>query len=340
MAIKFLENNFSLMSRVYADNSQAIGNTPLVRLNHVTKGCKATVLAKIEGRNPAYSVKCRIGANMIWDAEKRGVLSEGKTIVEPTSGNTGIALAFTAAARGYKLILTMPESMSIERRRVMAVLGAELILTEAAKGVPGAIAKAKDNADSDPAKYFMPGQFDNPANPEIHEKTTGPEIWNDCDGAIDVFVAGVGTGGTITGVSRYIKKEKGKAITSVAVEPSHSPVITQTMNGEALKPGPHKIQGIGAGFIPKNLDLSVVDRVEQVTNEESIEMALRLAQEEGLLVGISCGAAAAAAIRLAKLDEFAGKTIVVVLPDLAERYLSSVMFADVPTGIIEQPVPA
>ena len=340
MAIKFLENNSSLMSRVYADNSQAIGNTPLVRLNHVTKGCKATVLAKIEGRNPAYSVKCRIGANMIWDAEKRGVLSEGKTIVEPTSGNTGIALAFTAAARGYKLILTMPESMSIERRRVMAVLGAELILTEAAKGMPGAIAKAKEIADSDPAKYFMPGQFDNPANPEIHEKTTGPEIWNDCDGAIDVFVAGVGTGGTITGVSRYIKQQKGKAITSVAVEPSHSPVITQTMNGEALKPGPHKIQGIGAGFIPKNLDLSVVDRVEQVTNEESIEMALRLAQEEGLLVGISCGAAAAAAIRLAKLDEFAGKTIVVVLPDLAERYLSSVMFADVPTGIIEQPVPA
>ncbi len=339
MAIKFLENNSSLMSRVYADNSQAIGNTPLVRLNHVTKGCKATVLAKIEGRNPAYSVKCRIGANMIWDAEKRGVLSEGKTIVEPTSGNTGIALAFTAAARGYKLILTMPESMSIERRRVMAVLGAELILTEAAKGMPGAIAKAKEIADSDPAKYFMPGQFDNPANPEIHEKTTGPEIWNDCDGAIDVLVAGVGTGGTITGVSRYIKQEKGKAITSVAVEPSHSPVITQTMNGEALKPGPHKIQGIGAGFIPKNLDLSVVDRVEQVTNEESIEMALRLAQEEGLLVGISCGAATAAAIRLAQQDEFAGKTIVVVLPDLAERYLSSVMFADVPTGIIEQPVP-
>ena len=340
LAIKFLENNSSLMSRVYADNSQAIGNTPLVRLNHVTKGCKATVLAKIEGRNPAYSVKCRIGANMIWDAEKRGVLSEGKTIVEPTSGNTGIALAFTAAARGYKLILTMPESMSIERRRVMAVLGAELILTEAAKGMPGAIAKAKEIADSDPSKYFMPGQFDNPANPEIHEKTTGPEIWDDCDGAIDVLVAGVGTGGTITGVSRYIKQEKGKAITSVAVEPSHSPVITQTMNGEALKPGPHKIQGIGAGFIPNNLDLSVVDRVEQVTNEESIEMALRLAQEEGLLVGISCGAATAAAIRLAQQDEFAGKTIVVVLPDLAERYLSSVMFADVPTGIIEEPVKA
>ena len=325
------------MSRVYADNSQAIGNTPLVRLNHVTKGCKATVLAKVEGRNPAYSVKCRIGANMIWDAEKRGVLSEGKTIVEPTSGNTGIALAFTAAARGYKLILTMPESMSIERRRVMAVLGADIILTEAAKGMGGAIAKAKEIAESEPGKYFMPGQFENPANPEIHEKTTGPEIWNDCDGAIDVLVAGVGTGGTITGVSRYIKNQAGKAIESVAVEPSHSPVITQTLNGDEVKPGPHKIQGIGAGFIPKNLDLSVVDKVEQVTNEESVEMALRLAKEEGLLVGISCGAAAAAAIRLAQQDAYAGKTIVVVLPDLAERYLSSVLFADVPSGIIEQP---
>ncbi|MFM1900770.1 MAG: Cysteine synthase [Cyanobacteriota bacterium] len=325
------------MSRVYADNSQAIGNTPLVRLNHVTKGCKATVLAKVEGRNPAYSVKCRIGANMIWDAEKRGVLSEGKTIVEPTSGNTGIALAFTAAARGYKLILTMPESMSIERRRVMAVLGADIILTEAAKGMGGAIAKAKEIAESDPGNYFMPGQFENPANPEIHEKTTGPEIWNDCDGAIDVLVAGVGTGGTITGVSRYIKNQAGKAIESVAVEPSHSPVITQTLNGDEVKPGPHKIQGIGAGFIPKNLDLSVVDKVEQVTNEESVEMALRLAKEEGLLVGISCGAAAAAAIRLAQQDAYAGKTIVVVLPDLAERYLSSVLFADVPSGIIEQP---
>ena len=328
------------MSRVYADNSQAIGNTPLVRLNHVTKDCKATVLAKIEGRNPAYSVKCRIGANMIWDAEKRGELTEGKVIVEPTSGNTGVALAFTAAARGYKLVLTMPESMSIERRRVMAVLGAEIVLTEAAKGMPGAIAKAKEIAASDPGKYFMPGQFENPANPEIHEKTTGPEIWDDCEGAIDVLVAGVGTGGTITGVSRYIKNAKGKAIESVAVEPSHSPVITQTMSGEEVKPGPHKIQGIGAGFIPKNLDLSIVDKVEQVTNDESVEMALRLAKEEGLLVGISCGAAAAAAIRLAKQDAYAGKTIVVVLPDLAERYLSSVMFADVPTGIIEQPVTA
>ena len=326
------------MTRVYTDNSQAIGNTPLVRLNHLTKDCKATVLAKIEGRNPAFSVKCRIGANMIWDAEKKGKLSDGQTIVEPTSGNTGIALAFTAAARGYKLILTMPESMSIERRRVMAVLGAEIILTEAAKGMPGAISKANSIVASDPKKYFMPGQFDNPANPEIHEKTTGPEIWNDCDGTIDVLVSGVGTGGTITGVSRYIKNQKGKKITSVAVEPSHSPVITQTLNGEDLKPGPHKIQGIGAGFVPKNLDLSIVDLVEQVTNEESIEMALRLAKEEGLLVGISCGAATAAAIRLAKRDEYAGKTIVVVLPDLAERYLSSAMFAEVPTGIIEQPI--
>tara|TARA_Y100001968_G_scaffold53331_1_gene44402 strand:- start:642 stop:1622 length:981 start_codon:yes stop_codon:yes gene_type:complete len=323
------------MARIFEDNSFAIGNTPLVKLHSITKNAKATVLAKIEGRNPAYSVKCRIGANMIWDAEKKGLLNKDQTIIEPTSGNTGIALAFTAAARGYKLILTMPESMSLERRRVMAVLGAELILTEAAKGMPGAIAKAKEIADSNPKKYFMPGQFDNPANPDIHFKTTGPEIWEDTDGKIDVLVSGVGTGGTITGISRYIKNEKGKSILSVAVEPSHSPVITQTLNGDEIKPGPHKIQGIGAGFIPKNLDLTVVDRVEQVTNEESIEMALRLSQEEGLLVGISCGAAATAALRLAELDEFAGKTIVVVLPDLAERYLSSVMFEGVPTGIIE-----
>ena len=325
------------MAPIYEDNSLAIGKTPLVKLNAVTKNCKATVLAKIEGRNPAYSVKCRIGANMIWDAEKKGLLTKEKTIIEPTSGNTGIALAFTAAAKGYKLILTMPESMSLERRRVMAVLGAELILTEAAKGMPGAIAKAKEIADSDPNKYFMPGQFDNPANPEIHFKTTGPEIWNDCDGNIDVLVAGVGTGGTITGVSKYFKKEKNKQILSVAVEPSHSPVISQTLSGEEVKPGPHKIQGIGAGFIPKNLDLSLVDQVEQVSNDESIDMALRLAKEEGLLVGISCGAAATAAIRLAEKEEFAGKTIVVVLPDLAERYLSSVMFSNVATGIIEQP---
>ena len=325
------------MAPIYEDNSLAIGNTPLVKLNSVTKNCKATVLAKIEGRNPAYSVKCRIGANMIWDAEKKGLLTKEKTIIEPTSGNTGIALAFTAAAKGYKLILTMPESMSLERRRVMAVLGAELILTEAAKGMPGAISKAKEIAESDPNKYFMPGQFDNPANPEIHFKTTGPEIWNDCDGEIDVLVAGVGTGGTITGISRYFKKEKNKQILSVAVEPSHSPVISQTLNGEEVKSGPHKIQGIGAGFIPENLDLSLVDQVEQVSNDESIDMALRLAKEEGLLVGISCGAAATAAIRLAEQEQFAGKTIVVVLPDLAERYLSSVMFSNVQTGIIEQP---
>ena len=325
------------MSRIFEDNSFAIGHTPLVKLNSITKNAKATVLAKIEGRNPAYSVKCRIGANMIWDAEKKGLLNKDKVIIEPTSGNTGIALAYTAAARGYKLILTMPESMSIERRRMMAVLGAELILTEAAKGMPGAIAKAKEIADSDPKKYFMPGQFDNPANPEIHFKTTGPEIWDDTDGQIDVLVSGVGTGGTITGVSRYIKHEKNHSLLSVAVEPTHSPVITQTLNGEEVKPGPHKIQGIGAGFIPKNLDLSVVDQVEQVSNDESIAMALRLAQEEGLLVGISCGAAAAVAVRLAEKEEFSGKTIVVVLPDLAERYISSVMFENVPTGVIKEP---
>ena len=325
------------MSRIYEDNSFAIGHTPLVKLNSITKNAKATVLAKVEGRNPAYSVKCRIGANMIWDAEKKGLLNKDKVIIEPTSGNTGIALAYTAAARGYKLILTMPESMSIERRRMMAVLGAELILTEAAKGMPGAIAKAKEIADSDPQKYFMPGQFDNPANPEIHFKTTGPEIWDDTDGQIDVLVSGVGTGGTITGISRFIKQEKNHSLLSVAVEPTHSPVITQTLNGEEVKPGPHKIQGIGAGFIPKNLDLSVVDQVEQVSNDESIAMALRLAQEEGLLVGISCGAAAAVALRLAEKEEFSGKTIVVVLPDLAERYISSVMFENVPTGVIKEP---
>jgi len=325
------------MSRIFEDNSFAIGHTPLVKLNSITKNAKATVLAKIEGRNPAYSVKCRIGANMIWDAEKKGLLNKDKVIIEPTSGNTGIALAYTAAARGYKLILTMPESMSIERRRMMAVLGAELILTEAAKGMPGAIAKAKEIADGDPKKYFMPGQFDNPANPEIHFKTTGPEIWDDTDGQIDVLVSGVGTGGTITGVSRFITQEKNHSLLSVAVEPTHSPVITQTLNGEEVKPGPHKIQGIGAGFIPKNLDLSVVDQVEQVSNDESIAMALRLAQEEGLLVGISCGAAAAVALRLAEKEEFSGKTIVVVLPDLAERYISSVMFENVPTGVVKEP---
>jgi len=314
------------MSKIYADNSQSIGNTPLIKLNHVTKGAKATVLAKIEGRNPAYSVKCRIGANMIWDAEKRGVLKAGVEIIEPTSGNTGIALAYVAAARGYKLTLTMPETMSIERRRVLAALGANLILTPGAEGMKGAIARAEEIAAADPKKYFIPQQFKNPANPEIHEKTTGPEIWNDTDGKIDVFVSGVGTGGTITGVSRYIKKTKGKKIVSVAVEPKESPVISQKLAGEKIQPGPHRIQGIGAGFIPDTLDLSVVDRVEQVDSDEAIEFAKRLAKEEGLLVGISCGAAVAVAVRLANLDEFASKTIVVILPDAAERYLSTALF--------------
>jgi len=314
------------MSKIYADNSQSIGNTPLIRLNHVTEGAKATVLAKIEARNPAYSVKCRIGANMIWDAEKRGVLKPGVEIIEPTSGNTGIALAYVAAARGYKLTLTMPETMSIERRRVLAALGANLILTPGAEGMKGAINRAEEIAAAEPQKYFLPQQFKNPANPEIHEKTTGPEIWNDTDGAVDVFVSGVGTGGTITGVSRYIKNTMGKKIISVAVEPKESPVISQKLAGQEIKPAPHKIQGIGAGFIPDTLDLSVVDRVEQVSSDEALDFAKRLAREEGLLVGISCGAAVAAAVRLAKLDEFAGKTIVVILPDGAERYLSTALF--------------
>ncbi len=314
------------MSKIYADNSQSIGNTPLIKLNHITQGAKATVLAKIEARNPAYSVKCRIGANMIWDAEKRGILKPGVEIIEPTSGNTGIALAYVAAARGYKLTLTMPETMSIERRRVLAALGATLILTPGAEGMKGAISRAEAIAEAEPHKYFLPQQFKNQANPEIHEKTTGPEIWNDTDGEIDVFVAGVGTGGTITGVSRYIKNTKGKKIISVAVEPKESPVISQKLAGQEIKPAPHKIQGIGAGFIPETLDLSVVDRVEQVSSDEAIEFAKRLAKEEGLLVGISCGAAVAAAVRLAHLDEFAGKTIVVILPDGAERYLSTALF--------------
>ncbi len=314
------------MSRIYADNSQSIGNTPLVRLNRIAEGAKATILAKVEGRNPAYSVKCRIGANLIWDAEKRGVLKPGVEIIEPTSGNTGIALAYVAAARGYKLTLTMPETMSIERRRVLAALGANLILTPGAEGMKGAISRAEEIAAAEPDKYFLPQQFKNPANPEIHEKTTGPEIWNDTDGGIDVLVAGVGTGGTITGVSRYIKNTKGKKILSVAVEPKESPVISQKLAGQEIKPAPHKIQGIGAGFIPDTLDLSVVDRVEQVSSDEAIDYAKRLAREEGLLVGISCGAAVAAAVRLAKLDEFAGKTIVVILPDGAERYLSTALF--------------
>jgi cysteine synthase len=314
------------MSNVYADNSLSIGKTPLIKLNRVTDGAKATVLAKIEGRNPAYSVKCRIGAAMIWDAEKRGVLKPGIEIVEPTSGNTGIALAFVAAARGYAITLAMPETMSLERRRVLAAFGAKLILTPGPEGMKGAIKKAIEVYESDKKHYFLPQQFDNPANPAIHEATTGPEIWNDTDGSVDVFVSGVGTGGTLTGVSRYIKNTKAKKILSVAVEPVVSPVIKQTMAGEPLTPAPHKIQGIGGGFVPKNLDLSLVDRVELVTNEESVEMARRLAREEGIISGISCGAAAAVAVRLAKLPEFAGKTIVTVLPDGGERYLSTILF--------------
>jgi cysteine synthase A len=314
------------MSRIYTDNSQSIGNTPLVRLNRITSGAGATVLAKVEGRNPAYSVKCRIGASMIWDAEERGILKPGVEIIEPTSGNTGIALAYVAAARGYSLTLTMPETMSIERRRVLAALGANLILTPGAEGMKGAISKAEEIAASDPARWFIPQQFKNPSNPAIHEKTTGPEIWNDTDGAIDVLVAGVGTGGTITGISRYIKNTRGKKILSVAVEPRESPVISQKLAGQELKPGPHKIQGIGAGFIPDILDLSIVDRVEQVSGDDAIEYAKRMAREEGLLVGISCGAAVAAAARLAFDPAFAGKTIVVILPDSAERYLSTALF--------------
>ncbi len=310
----------------FNDNSLSIGNTPLVRLNRVIDGAPVTLLAKIEGRNPAYSVKCRIGASMIWDAEQRGILGPGKEIIEPTSGNTGIALAFVAAARGYAVTLTMPETMSLERRKVLAALGAKLVLTEGARGMSGAIAKAQEIVASDPQRYVLLQQFENPANPAIHVKTTGPEIWNDTDGQIDVFVAGVGTGGTITGVSRYIKGEKKKQILTVAVEPVASPVISQTLAGQAIKPGPHKIQGIGAGFVPKNLDLSLVDRVELVTNEESVEMARRLAREEGILAGISCGAAATAAVRLAREEQFRGKTIVVILPDSGERYLSSVLY--------------
>jgi cysteine synthase A len=314
------------MPNWFADNSLSIGRTPLVKLNRITEGAGATVLAKVEGRNPAYSVKCRIGAAMVWDAEKRGLLGPGKTIVEPTSGNTGIALAFVAAARGYELILTMPDTMSVERRTVLKAFGAKVVLTEGAKGMKGAIEKAEAIAASDPKRHFLPQQFTNPANPAIHEATTGPEIWDATDGAVDVLVSGVGTGGTITGISRYIKNRMGKKIVSVAVEPTHSPVITQTRAGQPLTPGPHKIQGIGAGFIPEVLDLSLVDRVEQVTSDESIAFARRLAREEGLLSGISCGAAAAAAVRLAKLPEFAGKTIVTILPDAGERYLTSALF--------------
>jgi len=317
------------VSHYYQDNSQSIGNTPLIKLNRITDGAAATVLAKIEGRNPAYSVKCRIGAAMVWDAEQRGLLGPGKELVEPTSGNTGIALAFVAAARGIPLTLTMPETMSVERRKLLVAYGAKLVLTEGPKGMSGAIAKAEEIVASDPERYVLLQQFKNPANPAIHEKTTGPEIWNDTDGAIDILVSGVGTGGTITGVSRYIKHTQGKAIQSIAVEPTASPVLTQFRAGEPLQPGPHKIQGIGAGFVPGVLDLSVVDDIEQVSNEEAIEFARRLAKEEGILAGISCGAAVAVAIRAAKRPENAGKTIVVILPDSGERYLSSALFEGV-----------
>jgi cysteine synthase A len=310
----------------YNDNSFSIGHTPLIKLNRVIDGAPVTMLGKVEGRNPAYSVKCRIGASMIWDAEKRGLLKPGKELIEPTSGNTGIALAFVGAARGYPVTLTMPETMSVERRKVLAAFGARLVLTEGSKGMSGAIAKAQEIIQSAPDRYVMLQQFDNPANPEIHLKTTGPEIWHDTDGQVDILVSGVGTGGTITGVSRYFKEERGKKILSVAVEPVSSPVISQTLAGQPIKPGPHKIQGIGAGFVPRNLDLGMVDRVELVTNEESIEMARRLAKEEGILSGISCGAAVAAAARMAREEQFHGKTMVVILPDSGERYLSSALF--------------
>ena len=315
---------------LFQDNSLSIGHTPLIKLTRVSEGTRATILAKIEGRNPAYSVKDRIGASMIWDAEKRGLLTAGKELIEPTSGNTGIALAFVAAARGYPITLIMPETMSVERRRVLRAFGATLILTEGAAGMQAAIAKAEEMVAADPDRYILLQQFQNPANPEIHVKTTGPEIWEDTQGAVDVLVSGVGTGGTITGVSRYIKNVQKKKLISIAVEPVGSPVITQTLKRLPLQPGPHKIQGIGAGFIPGTLDLSMVDRVELVSNEESIEMARRLSREEGILSGISCGAAVAAAVRVAQEPEMAGKTMVVVLPDSGERYLSTPLFEGIP----------
>jgi cysteine synthase A len=314
------------MANWFADNTFSVGHTPLVRLNRIADGAPAILLAKIEGRNPAGSVKCRIGVAMVDDAERRGLLGAGKHIIEPTSGNTGIALAFVAAARGIPLTLTMPETMSIERRKLLLAFGATLVLTEGAKGMSGAIAKAEEIAASDPEHYVLLQQFKNPANPAIHEHTTGPEIWDDTEGKVDIFVSGVGTGGTLTGVSRYIKNTKGKVVTTVAVEPSASPVLTQFRAGEPLMPGPHKIQGIGAGFIPDTLDLSLVDEIEQVSNEEAILYARRLASEEGILSGISCGAAVAAAVRQARRPENSGKTIVVILPDSGERYLSSVLF--------------
>ncbi|MEI8573256.1 cysteine synthase A [Methylomonas sp. LW13] len=314
------------MAYWYPDNSQSIGKTPLVRLNRITDGAQVTLLAKVEGRNPGYSVKCRIGAAMINDAQQRGLLGPGKELIEPTSGNTGIALAFVAAARGIPLTLTMPDTMSIERRKLLVAYGAKLVLTEGAKGMKGAIAKAEEIVASDPERYVLLQQFKNPANPQIHEQTTGPEIWHDSDGAVDILVAGVGTGGTITGVSRYIKLTQSKPIVSIAVEPEASPVLTQYRSDQDIQPGPHKIQGIGAGFVPDVLDLSMIDAIEQVSNDEAIEYARRLAREEGLLSGISCGAAVAAAVRVAKRPENVGKTIVVVLPDSGERYLSSALF--------------
>ncbi len=313
------------MSKIYDDNSLTIGHTPLVRLKHFGNG---NILAKIESRNPSFSVKCRIGANMIWDAEKKGTLTKDKELVEPTSGNTGIALAYVAAARGYKLTLTMPETMSIERRKLLKALGAKLILTEGAKGMKGAIEKAQEIVNSSPNRYLLLQQFNNPANPEIHEKTTGPEIWQDTDGKVDVVIAGVGTGGTITGIGRYLKQTQGKDITLVAVEPETSPVISQTLAGEEVKPGPHKIQGIGAGFIPANLDLSLIDRVVKITDEEAISTARAIMEKEGILAGISSGAAIAAAVKMAAEPEFKDKNIVVILPSSGERYLSTVLFAD------------
>jgi cysteine synthase len=317
---------------IYEDNTKSIGHTPLIRINRLDAAAGATILAKIEGRNPAYSVKCRIGSAMVWDAEERGTLKPGMSLVEATSGNTGIALAFAAAARGYGCVLTMPDTMSMERRKVLIAFGAKLVLTPGAKGMKGAIAKAEELANSDPSKYLLMKQFENPANPGIHERTTGPEIWDDTDGKVDIFVSGVGTGGTLTGVSRYLKNTRGKKILTVAVEPTHSPVITQTLAGQPLVPSPHKIQGIGAGFIPKNLDLSMIDKVEQVSNDEAIEMARRLAREEGILCGISCGAAMAVALRLARDPAHKGKTIVTILPDAGERYLSGALFA----GLFEE----
>ena len=319
--------------RIFDDNSLSIGNTPLVRINRIAQGLGATIAAKIEGRNPSYSVKCRIGASMIWAAERQGKLKPGVSdvrVVEPTSGNTGIALAFVCAARGYPLVLTMPETMSLERRRILRAFGADLVLTDGAKGMPGAIAKAEEIVAGNPQKSYMPQQFKNPANPEIHYKTTGPEIWNDTDGKVDIVVSGVGTGGTLTGICRYIKGDKKKAIKAVAVEPTSAPVLAQQRAGQPLKPGPHKIQGIGAGFVPDVLDVKCIDEILAVTNEESVEMGKRLHKEEGITCGISSGAAMAAAVKVAQQPENKGKLIVVILPDFGERYLSSVLFQDIP----------